>query len=427
MRLADLAGKKVAVLGYGREGKSVIAALKKAGVACDITVHDGNESAQTDGLPAVTGKAYLDGLDAYDVIVKSPGIPPHPAIDALLKKLTTATALFFSELDGTQALIVGVTGSKGKSTTSSLIHAMLLEGGMDAHLVGNIGKPALDHLDAVKPGAVFVHELSSYQLMDLRVSPRIAVVTSFFPEHLDYHGSLEAYLDAKKNITRFQGPDDMVFFHAESWGAAEIAKEGRGRKLPFRAEDAPVKIEETKLIGEHNLGNIAGAALCASALGVSEKAIRKAAKAFVPLPHRLQDVGLHHGARWIDDAISTTPESAIAALDALGDDVATIILGGQDRGYDFTALAHRIAESGVQAVILFPGTGPRIEDALKAADADVEYAYAPSMEKAVEHAKRLTPANRICLLSTASPSYGMFKNFEDKGDQFQRCIVGKGA
>lgn len=422
MQLRDLAGKDIGIIGFGREGKSVVAALKRAGIACTLTIRDGAEQADTGGLRAITGKNYLDGLEAHDIVVKSPGIPPNPALEKLGKKLTTATNLFFGSVEGTGAQIIGITGSKGKSTTTSLIHAMLVEGGKDAHLVGNIGKPALDYLDAAKPGAIFVHELSSYQLMDMDVSPHVAVVTAFFPEHLDYHGSLEAYLDAKKHIARFQTSDDLIFFNGESHGTAEIAKEGQGRKIPYLASDSPVSLEETKLIGRHNLVNLAGAALCASYLDVSKKAIIKAAKAFVPLRHRLQPVGKHHGIEWVDDAISTTPESAIAALDALGDKVATMILGGQDRGYDFTPLAERLVDSDVQAVILFPGSGPRIEEALKAANANVEIAHAHSMEEAVEHGKRLTPSNRVCLLSTASPSYGMFKNFEEKGDLFQQYI-----
>jgi UDP-N-acetylmuramoyl-L-alanine---L-glutamate ligase len=424
MRLSDLKGKRVAILGFGREGKSVANALKRLGIVCDITVRDSSPDARTDGLLLISGPKYLEGLEAYDVVVKSPGIPPHPAIANVGPKLTTATNLFFDSVEDSGASIVGISGSKGKSTTTSLIHAMLLAGGKDAHLVGNIGVPALDHLEKAKKGAIFVHELSSYQLMDMRASPRIAVVTAFFPEHLDYHGSLSSYLDAKKNLTRFQTSDDCVFFSKESHGAAEIAKEGSGRKIPYGAEDAAVELAKTKLIGHHNEVNLGGATLCATYLGVSKKDCAKAAKAFIPLRHRLEPVGTHHGIDWVDDAISTTPESAVAALDALGDKVATMILGWQDRGYDFTRLAERIKDSELRAAIFFPGSGRRIEEALKAADARIEYAHAESMEEAVEKAIRLTPRGKTCLLSTASPSYGMFRNFEEKGEVFQRCVRG---
>src|SRR5581483_5277832 len=160
------------------------------------------------------------------------------------------------------------------------------------------------------------------QLMELTASPHIAVITSFFPEHLDYHGSLEAYMEAKKHITRFQTADDMVFFNASMEGAAEIAKEGAGRKIPFSADECPIDITETKLIGEHNRSNIAAACMVAAALGVDRDTALKAVKTFEGLPHRLQSLGVHHGFEWVDDAISTTPESTIAALDALGDRVA---------------------------------------------------------------------------------------------------------
>ena len=174
----------------------------------------------------------------------------------------------------------------------------------------------------------------------------------------------------------------------------------------------------TKLIGEHNQSNIAAATLVCQELGISNQHIIDAVIAFEPLPHRLQALGTHHGIRWVDDAISTTPDSTIAALDALGDDVITIILGGQDRGVPYDELGKRIAASAIKTVILFPGSGPRIREAIGDAHADVCFQEADSMERAVELAKQHTMEGKIVLLSTASPSYGMFKNFEEKGRRF---------
>jgi hypothetical protein len=227
-----------------------------------------------------------------------------------------------------------------------------------------IGKPVIEYISAAKAGTIFVEEMSSYQLMDLTVSPHIAVVTSFFPEHLDYHGSLEAYKDAKKHIARFQSAEDTIFYNAKSPGAIEIAEESKGQHVPFSDEDAPVQIEDTHLLGVHNLSNIAGAFKVARSLGVPVETCIQVFKDFHGLPHRLQSLGIHHDIEWIDDAISTTPESAIAALDALGDRVQTIILGGQDRGVDFKELGKRVAKSKVKTVILFPGSGPRVFEAI---------------------------------------------------------------
>ncbi len=410
----------------------MLAAIEKYAPDAEVTIADQNEA-----LPIEAGKhwlqvgtGWLENLEKFDVIIKSPGIPPNSQLKAQSSKLTTPTQIFFDTIKDSGALTIGITGSKGKSTTASLIYQILKaqSSKLKAHplLVGNIGEPAITHINDAKKGTVFVMELSSYQLMDLTCSPHVAVITSFFPEHLDYHGSLENYIAAKKNITRHQTEDDYVFF-ADTVQAAEIAKEGDAIKIPFSHADAPVSIEETHLIGAHNLSNIAGAFMVATRLGISEKDAITAIKEFRGLPHRLQNLGEHHGAIWIDDAISTTPESTIAALDALGDDVKVIILGGQDRGYNFEALGQRIALSKIQTVILFPGSGPAIKRAIEEAHAKVTFFDADSMEQAVDIAKSRSPESPspnlpIVLLSTASPSYGMFKNFEEKGEQFQKEI-----
>lgn len=433
MLLRELAGKTVCILGFGKEGKAALAAIRHHAPTASITLADRNAdiatSAEAAGLPTQLGDAWLTDLARFDILIKSPGIPPQPALDAVRANTTTATRLFFSEVRERGAIIVGVTGTKGKSTTSSLLAAMLRDAGKDALLLGNIGTPSLSKMESIKKNTIIVHELSSYQLQDLDVSPRIAVVTSFFPEHLDYHGSIESYLDAKCHITRFQGPDDAVFFCAASAGAVRIAQEGEGRKIPFGADDAPVAITETYLLGAHNLSNIGGAFLVAQALGVPATSAIATIRAFQGLPHRLQMVGRYGGIDWVDDAISTTPESAIAALEALGDRVDTVILGGQDRGLEFTALGnHLTARTAVRTAILFPGTGPRIREAIAAAGRrDITMIDAATMEDAVRIAAEHTNSGAICLLSTASPSYNMFKNFEEKGDVFQRCVRALGA
>ena len=344
-------------------------------------------------------------------------------------RITNSTQIFLDEATAKGALVIGVTGSKGKSTTASLLYEILKAGGKHVSLVGNIGEPAISHVKEANPNKIFVQEMSSYQLMDLQSSPQIAVVTAFFPEHLNYHGSLDAYRDAKTHITRFQKKGDIVFFNAQSEGARLIAKEGKGQKIPFLQKDAPIGLKETKLIGNHNLGNIAAAFLVGKHLGISDDVSIGAIRSFKSLPHRLQPCGEHHGIEWVDDAISTTPESAIAALDALGKNVATLILGGQDRGNDFTELTDRIARSSVGTVILMGESGVRIRAALERATALVDIYDATSMTEAVALAKTHTripsPKSQvpICLLSPASPSYGMFKNFEERGNAFLKAIL----
>lgn len=431
MKISDFGGKNICVLGYGREGKAVVAALEKHAPGCEITIADQNESIDINGKHwKQVGTGWLENLDKFDAIIKSPGIPnsviSHQS--SVISKTTSSTQIFLDTIADRKATIIGVTGSKGKSTTSSLIYAIAKAAGKDALLLGNIGEPAIAHLDDVKEGTICVMEMSSYQLSDLTVSPHIAVVTSFFPDHLDYHGGLDAYKDAKKNITRHQTADDITLFNGDSKGSAEIAKEGSGRKIPFSADECPFEISETKLIGEHNLSNISAALHVAYELEINAQTALKAVKEFNGLPHRLQSLGMHHGAEWIDDAISTTPESTIAGLRALDGCVKIIILGGQDRGYQFDELARELIAQNIDTAILFPGSGANIRTAIEKADTNktITLHDAQSMEEAVAIAKQsaqspqLKAHSSIILLSTASPSYGMFKNFEDKGEQFQK-------
>jgi UDP-N-acetylmuramoylalanine--D-glutamate ligase len=426
MHIRDLEGKSILILGYGKEGQAAARALQKNVQKYALTIAEKYPDPELMGMDFIGmhagAKRYLPALSTFDVIIKSPGIPPNDELRGLQGKVTSGTQIFLDTALAAGASVIGITGSKGKSTTTTLIYECLKAAGKDVHLVGNIGIPALDFLDRAQPGVTFVQEMSSYQLMDLTTSPPLAVVTSFFPEHLDYHGSLEAYREAKSHIAAFQKPGDTVFFNDEFPDARWIAERSPGAKVPFNASQSPVTLEETKLLGRHNLGNIAGAYAVMQHLGIPDDACLPVFRSFQGLPHRLQSLGTHHGIEWIDDAISTTPESAMAALDALGDRVATIILGGQDRGLDFAALGQRIARSSVKTVILFPDTGVRIREAIGDAHADVCFQPVTNMEAAVDAAKTHTMEGKICLLSTASPSYNMFKNFEEKGDLFKAAV-----
>ncbi|HAI98336.1 TPA: UDP-N-acetylmuramoyl-L-alanine--D-glutamate ligase [Candidatus Peribacteria bacterium] len=435
MHIRELAGKTVCILGFGREGRATLEALEKLTPGCEVTIADQDEEVSP---PAAKhwlqlGTGWLKNLEKFDVIIKSPGIPPSVLRAIHQSTVITPTQLFFDSIADSGAIVIGVTGSKGKSTTASLIHHILQSAGQRSYLIGNIGSPALSYMSEATKGTIFVMEMSSYQLMDLTSSPSIAVVTSFFPEHLDYHGSLEAYLEAKKSIARFQRKEDTVFFGADSPGAVEIARESRGRRIPFTAADAPVALSETQLIGTHNLSNIAAAFLVSQELNVPKEKSVAAIRSFVPLPHRLQSLGIFGSIEWVDDAISTTPQSAIAGLDALGDRVKAMILGGQDRGYDFAPLAERLLGSKVQTVILLGQSSKRIVQALNDAGVKIRSFEAKTMEEAVAlalkhiHFPSTSPnpnpsPSPIVLLSPASPSYDLFKNFEQRGDMFKNAV-----
>lgn len=427
MTITEFNGKNVCLLGFGREGQASLRALEKYAPDAEVTVADQNTEIAVDEKHwKQVGTGWLENLDKFDVIIKSPGIPPQPEFEAVQEKITNSTQIFLDTVKEAGSLVIGITGTKGKSTTASLIYEILKAAGKDVHLVGNIGIPALDFLDKAlchtEPGrsknTIFVQEMSSFQLMNLTSSPPIAVVTSFFPEHLDYHQTMENYMDAKQHIARFQATDDVVFFDKTSEGAKAIAQEGDAQKIPFSPADTSIKIEDTSLLGEHNLHNIAGAESVAKHLGISDESIRDAVAAFEGLPHRLQNLGVHNGVQWVNDSISTTPETTIAALDALPD-TDCIILGGKDRGLDYSELGKRIADSNIQHVILLGESSKRIQDSL--GDASVECHQAKSMEEVVSLAK--THAKQICLLSPASASHDMFKDFEERGNLFAEQIV----
>lgn len=426
MRLEELHNKTICILGFGKEGASTLKALEGIVPADHIVIADTNPNLIVEGFRTQLGKDYLNDLDGFDVVIKSPGIPPHPELSKLREKgtLTSSLQLFIDTVRPKGAHIVGVTGSKGKSTTSALIYHGLQVAGRPSFLIGNIGIPVFDALAEARSGTTFVTEMSSYQLMDLQSGPDIAVVTSFFPEHLDYHGSEAAYLAAKARIAETQTPANVIFYNSASDECVEIAQRSPGIKVACSTADSPISIEETQLLGKHNLSNLALAWKVLKHLGISESVACGAFREFKGLPHRLETVGMYHNIMWIDDAISTTPESTIAALQALGSSVETLIVGGLDRGYTFTNLAKEIVASSVTTLIVLPGSGPAIQEAVKKVDTESRITAYPAstMQEVVHIARAHTRPTKTCLLSTASPSYNMFKNFEEKGSLFQEAV-----
>ncbi len=432
MHIRDLAGKRICVLGYGKEGRATVKALEHFAPGCNITISDQNPSAIDQNVTHAhqVGSDWLKDLETFDVLIKSPGIKPIPEIEKHRDRITSATQIFLDSVAGTGALTIGVTGSKGKSTTASLIYAILAADGRKVFLIGNIGFPALEKLADASKETIFVMEMSSFQLLSTARSPHIAVITSFFHEHIDYHGSTDAYLEAKGNIVRFQTDQDIVVYNALSDGAKELALKSQGKKISFQPSDAPLPIEKTNLLGAHNLGNIAAAFKIAEILRVPKETCLKVFEEFHGLPHRLQSLGVIDGIEWINDSISTNPNAAIAALDALGDQVAVMMLGGYDRGTSFAALGERVAASHVRTVILLGQTGKRIREAIEKAGSTVQFLEATSMEEAVKFAKENVKNHcslptvhcPLVLLSPASPSYDMFKNFEERGKKFLDAI-----
>lgn len=366
--------KNACIIGYGREGKVTESYLKKTFPKLQLTILDQN-----------LDKNYLEHQKDFDLAIKTPGIPKTK----VTIPYTTATNLFF-EIDKT--FKIGVTGSKGKSTTATLIYEILKAAGKKVQLLGNIGKPMLAALDS--KAEISVIELSSYMLDDIAYSPDIAVLLNLFPEHMNYHGGVQKYYDAKLNIFKFN-PTIII-------------------RPPYSAK---IPTSKTALLGPHNRKNIQAAVLVARALKIPDSVISRAIENFKPLRHRLEYVGMQNGIKFYDDGISTTPESTIMAVKTLKN-IGTILLGGEDRGYKFSALERVLRAHKIPNIVLFPDSGPR----MLRSRAGFNILETRSMKSAVAFALANTKPGQICLLSTASPSYSLWKNFEEKGDEFRACI-----
>jgi UDP-N-acetylmuramoylalanine--D-glutamate ligase len=436
MRVCELEGRRIGLWGAGREAAATFRALSApAGVvvATDAPV-DGDTRA------AFPGATFADGPDAWralaqtDVVVRSPGVSRYrddvAALAASGVALTTATNLWFAE-HGDEC-VIGVTGTKGKSTTASLIAALAAAAGARVELAGNIGRALLDVLEPEQPPDAWVVELSSYQLADLDRSPCIAVVINLYREHLDWHGSEERYVADKLNLLAHD--PWAVVLNGRDVRLAGTAT-GAGERILFGVDGgfdvvgstvvrdgAPiVDLRRTALLGEHNALNVAAALTAAEVAGWLPGDPQAALAGFEPLPHRLQTVAQDGGLRFVDDSISTTPESAVAALRALADQPVALLVGGQDRGQDFAPLAAAVAAHGaVRAVIGMPDNGAR---ALAAIGDAAPTQLAADLDDAVARARAALNGAGIVLLSPAAPSYGRFADFTQRGERFRQAAL----
>ncbi|MBI2150408.1 MAG: UDP-N-acetylmuramoyl-L-alanine--D-glutamate ligase [Acidobacteria bacterium] len=461
MKLRDLERKSILILGFGTEGQATYEFLRGQWPSKPLSIADRRaledfpeETArrlQSD--PAATlhfGPAYLDSLlsSKCEVIVKTPGIPASTDRIAQARRaglvLTSHSQIFMSNYP--REKIAGITGTKGKSTTASLLYGILKTAGIPAELVGNIGQPPLARFGAAHADSYFVHEFSSHQLAEIQSSPHIAVLLNVFPEHLDYYSTFEEYAAAKENITRFQEPGDFLVFNAGQSIPNQIAQRTRAALRPFSTtrqvspgchirgdwivwSDAQgqhdlLPLRDVRLPGRFNIQNVMAAAAAATLCGAQPEAIREAVRNFKSLPHRLELLGTYNGVTFVDDSIATVPEATLAALEALGPAVQTLILGGHERNLDFTELGSHLPP-GVRTVILFPATGPRIWKAIEQHSKNTpvpEPFFVSTMEEAVKTAYARTEPGKTCLLSPASPSFGIFKDYRERGESFKAFV-----
>jgi UDP-N-acetylmuramoylalanine--D-glutamate ligase len=445
--------KKVAILGFGIEGKDVLGFLEEE--EADITVFDSKDKREldltgidTNRIKFSLGPDYLkDGLASFDMIVRSPGVYRYlpEIVDAEDKgvEITSAIKIFFENCPGK---IIGVTGTKGKGTTSSLIYEILKKDEKDVHLSGNIGKPCLELLDVLDSDSWIVLELSSFQLMDLNKSPDIAVVLNITVDHLDWHKDTEEYVSAKRNIVKFQKEEDFSVINADYEITKDFEELGQSQKYFFSKldkvkgcfirdgyiilstngdEEIIGDVQKLLLKGSHNWENIT-AAVCASYLaGASLKSIIDVIFSFKGLEHRLELAGEVNEVKFYNDSFATGPQPTIAAINSFIEPE-TLILGGSDKGLDYSELGKTIAEKdNIQNIILIGQIRDQIAASFKGSSfkGKVFDMGISSMPEIVKKAHEITPQGGVVILSPAAASFDMFKNYKDRGNQFKAAVM----
>ena len=411
--MTEYKDKKIAILGYGLEGRDVEKYLKNKGAVLTI-------------LDKKLDPDYLASLSKFDIIVRSPGVYRHiPEIVEAEKagvKITSAIKIFFDECPGK---IIGVTGTKGKGTTSTLIYQILKAAGLDVYLAGNIGKPMLELLSVLTSKSYVVLEMSSFQLIDMDKSPNISVVLNITEDHLDWHKDREEYVNAKENIVKFQKPSDFTVLNEEYETPKSFEKDAKGKVLFFSKKSLDAKFKEKLLLrGKHNLENIAAAVEVAKIVGVDEDLILKTVQSFKGLEHRLELVNTICDVTFYNDSFATGPQPTIAAINSFTEPE-TLILGGSDKGLDYQELGKIISEKeNVKNIILIGETKFKIRMSLQIVNRELHIVGLDktNMMEIVEIAYKITKPGGVVILSPASASFDMFKNYKDRGNQFKEAV-----
>ena len=404
----------VALAGYGIEGKASYDYWRAQGH--DITVADERERLDVlpDGVNTILGPDAFTRLGEFDLIVRSPSVNPKklPYGD----KVWSATNEFFAKCPTTD--IIGVTGTKGKGTTSSLIASILKAAGRTVHLVGNIGTPALAELPRIQPDDIVVYELSSFQLWDVKRSPHVAVVLMIEPDHLDIHDGMDDYVDAKRNIVRFQQDGDVVVFNQNDARSSDIAASTVAQKRTYPFELGELAKAVT-LPGAHNQENASAAIMAVQDYVSDQGTLAQGLGSFSGLPHRLKFVREVGGVKFYDDSIATTPGSAIAAIRSF-DAPKVLILGGYDKGADYTELI-KLCESTETKILAVGANGSDIAALGEQLGATCEREEG-DMTAIVTKAFEIAQPGDVVILSPAAASFDMFKSYADRGDQFVTAV-----
>lgn len=434
MKINQLKNKKILILGFAREGMSSYKFLRRYFRNEKIGIADNKKINEFDGeyrkilkkdklLDLYLGKNYLKALDKFKIIIKTPGIKLD---DKLIKKLLRKNILITSNLNiflsNIKGKIIGITGSKGKGTTATLIYKIFKTAGKKVYLVGNIGQPFLDYITKDSENTLYVAELSSFHLDNLQGEIDTAVVTSFFPEHIKEHTNLNNYFKAKMNIVGNLNKNGVVV-HDKNY--KKVANYIKAKKVKAIGYDKPRLKVETNLLGEHNLSNTAAALEVANLYKIKDNVALRVSKNFKGLPYRLEPIGKFKGISFYCDTLGTTPETTIKAIKALKEkNLQTLIVGGVSKGGDYTPLAKEIIKSKIRTLILLPNIGVEIGNLVK----KIRSKYKPGMAKvrnmkaAIDKAYKLTQSGEAVVLSPAGASFDQYKDYADKGEDFKKWV-----
>ena len=448
-------GRKVAVIGLGVSNIPLIDYLHD--LKSDVTVFDSREIDNIDksivdkivdyGMTFSFGSRYLEKLVGFDIIFRSPScLPTVPELAKELERGAIVTTEVEMVVELAPCKVIGVTGSDGKTTTTTLINEILKVGGHKTFLGGNIGTPLFCQIKDMLPEDIVVLELSSFQLMNMKISPDVAVITNITPNHLNIHTDMEEYVDAKKNIFKYQDENGLLILNYDNEITRNCFEEAKGKAIYFASknkiqdgyfvdvEDGKIKLCEnglrkhvfdTKkmlLRGVHNFEN-ASCAIMATKDFVTMDAVEKVLTEFKGVEHRLELVKeTENRVKWYNDSVSSSPTRTIAGLNAFTFKNIILIAGGYDKNLDYDCIGEPILNN-CKAVVLLGQTSDKIDAAIKARDKDFPVYKTSSLEEAIKTAENLTIKGDIVLFSPASASFDMFKNFAERGEIFKRLVL----
>ena len=414
-----LSGKRILIAGFGREGKSTLRFLQQYMPEAIVGIADKNETAFQDidkeRYNLYFGDEYLKASSDYDVVIKTPGISVKD-IDIDFSKITSQTDLF---LEAFHNQVIGITGTKGKSTTSTLIYHLIKESGNDAILAGNIGIPILDCVNDINERTIIVYELSAHQLQFINRSPHVGILLNVFEEHLDHFGTFEKYKDAKVNVLRYMSDEDVAVVNNDLYRA--VSRQLSAVSVDFENadfEDYNINWEDIPLLGEHNKKNIKAALCACKSYGLSVEDLIPHLYTFKSLEHRQEYVGIFKGVKFYNDSISTIPQATIAALKTIKN-VNFLLLGGFDRGIDYEPLVTYLKENPLPYILITGQAGQTIKDKLQTAEYKGNILEYTDMESAFVMMKQYAKSGDVCLLSPAAASYDRYKNLEERGRIFK--------